>query len=179
MANPLAEEARALNDRQLAEGVNEAYREVFNLQFQKGTRQLQDGSAIRRARRQIARLRTVQRERQIAEILGAPIAPSAAPTEAALSPQKRRALEARAALEADEAELEDAEADGDAVDVDAIPQDAVPQDAIAEDAVPDDGDDSEASEDDSDAAVAEAESEDDESSDESEADQPEDEDEEK
>ena len=115
MPNPLADEARALDDDQLAEAVNEAYRELFNLQFQKGTRQLQDGTAIPRTRRQIARLRTLQRERQIAEVLGTPIEPVAAPEEAAaISPQKQRALEERAALEAEEAaaaaELEEAEA---------------------------------------------------------------------
>ena len=114
MPNPLADEARALNDDQLADAVNEAYRELFNLQFQKGTRQLQDDTAIPRTRRQIARLRTLQREREIAEVLGTPIEPLAAPEEAAaISPQKRRALEERAALEAEEAataELEEAEA---------------------------------------------------------------------
>ena len=114
MPNPLADEARALNDDQLAEAVNEAYRELFNLQFQKGTRRLQDGTAIPRSRRQIARLRTLQRERQIATVLGTPIAPAAAPEEAAISPQKQRALDERAELEAEEAaaaaELEEAEA---------------------------------------------------------------------
>jgi large subunit ribosomal protein L29 len=132
--NPLADEARTLNDDQLAEAVNEAYRELFNLQFQKGTRQLQDGTAIPRSRRQIARLRTLQRERQIAAVLGTPIAPAAAPEEAAISPQKQRALDERAVLEAEEAaaaaELEQAEAaaaadesdgasEGDATDDDA------------------------------------------------------------
>lgn len=137
MANPLADEARALNDRQLAEGINEAYREVFNLQFQKGTRQLRDGLAIRRGRRQIARLRTVQRERQIAEVLGAPIAPSAAPAEAELSPQKRRALEERATLEAEEAELNADETDDLVTEVDAVTDvdvNAIPEDAEADDA---------------------------------------------
>lgn len=116
MPNPLADEARAMNDRQLGEAVNEAYRELFNLQFQKGTRQLQDGLAVRRARRQIARLRTIQRERAIADVLGAPLAPSAAPVEAAVSPRKRRALEARAALEAEDVEAEDDAAGEDAAD---------------------------------------------------------------
>lgn len=123
MPNPLADEARAMNDRQLGEAVNEAYRELFNLQFQKGTRQLQDGLAVRRARRQIARLRTIQRERAIADVLGAPLAPSAAPAEAAVSPQKRRALEARAALEADDAAGEDA-SDDQSVDEDMNEEDS-------------------------------------------------------
>ncbi len=68
MPNPLADEARTMSDSELGEAINEAYREVFNLQFQKGTRQLQNPMAMRQARRQVARLRTVLRERQ----LGAP-----------------------------------------------------------------------------------------------------------
>jgi large subunit ribosomal protein L29 len=169
MPNPLADEARTLNDDQLAEAVNEAYREHFNLQFQKGTRQLQDGTAIPRSRRQIARLRTLQRERQIAAVLGTPIAPAAAPEEAAISPQKQRALDERAEEEAEEAaaaaELEQAEAaaaadesDDDATDDDAGDdagsepenEDATDADgeASAEDASDDDAPDDDAPDDD-------------------------------
>lgn len=64
MPNPLADEARAMSDADLGEAINEAYREVFNLQFQRGTRQLQNPMAMRQARRQVARLRTILRERQ-------------------------------------------------------------------------------------------------------------------
>ncbi|MCZ6546100.1 MAG: 50S ribosomal protein L29 [Chloroflexi bacterium] len=138
MPNPLADEARAMNDRQLGEAVNEAYRELFNLQFQKGTRQLQDGLAVRRARRQIARLRTIQRERAIADVLGAPLAPSAAPAEAAVSPQKRRALEARAALEAKDVEAEE-EATADAEADDAAGDDAADDQSADEDMNEEDG----------------------------------------
>ncbi len=77
MANPLADEARSMTDRELGEAINEAYREVFNLQFQRGTRQLQNPMAMRSARRQVARLRTILRERQLAEAAGRPIAPLA------------------------------------------------------------------------------------------------------
>ena len=73
MPSPAAEEARTLDDAELAQAINDAYRERFNLQFQKGTRQLQDSMAIRRVGRQIARLRTVQRERQLASAAGAPL----------------------------------------------------------------------------------------------------------
>ncbi len=75
MANPLADEARAMTDAELGEAINEAYREVFNLQFQRGTRQLQNPMAMRSAQRQVARLRTILRERQLAEAAGAPLAP--------------------------------------------------------------------------------------------------------
>ena len=77
MANPLADEARSMTDRELGEAINEAYREVFNLQFQRGTRQLQNPMAMRSARRQVARLRTILRERQLAAAVGTPIEPIA------------------------------------------------------------------------------------------------------
>lgn len=102
MANPLAEEARTLTDEDLSEAINEAYREMFNLQFQRGTRQLQNPMALKAARRQIARLRTILRERQRAEALGAPIAPLASAPEASVSPQRRAAEEARAAAAVEE-----------------------------------------------------------------------------
>lgn len=80
MSNPLADEARTLNDEDLAEAINEAYRAMFNLQFQRGTRQLQNPMALKTARRQIARLRTILRERQHAALAGAPLEPlTAAP----------------------------------------------------------------------------------------------------
>ena len=99
MPNPLADEARRLDDAALTAAVNEAYRELFNLQFQKGTHQLQDLTTIRRARRQIARLRTVLRERELAAAAGTPLAPLAATAPAPISPQKQRALDERAAAE--------------------------------------------------------------------------------
>jgi large subunit ribosomal protein L29 len=76
MANALAEEARTMTDAQLGAAINEAYREVFNLQFQIGTRQLQNPMAMGAARRQVARLRTILRERQLAEAAGTPLEPS-------------------------------------------------------------------------------------------------------
>ena len=106
MPNPLADEARALSDMELGEAINEAYREMFNLQFQRGTRQLQNPMAIRAARRQIARLRTIYRERQQGEAVGAPLArptapvvppPSEASSEAAPAEEDAAAAEVEAA----------------------------------------------------------------------------------
>ncbi|MYE05877.1 MAG: 50S ribosomal protein L29 [Chloroflexi bacterium] len=77
MPNPLADEARSMTDSELGEAINEAYREVFNLQFQRGTRQLQNPMAMRQARRQVARLRTILRERHLAEAAGTPLEPLA------------------------------------------------------------------------------------------------------
>ena len=96
MPNPLADEARSLSDQELAEAINEAYREMFNLQFQRGTRQLQNPMALRAARRQIARLRTILRERQQAAVAGAvPITPL---------PQRPHAVLATPGQDAQEAE---------------------------------------------------------------------------
>lgn len=103
MPNPLAEEARALSDEELGEAINEAYREMFNLQFQRGTRQLQNPMAIRAARRQIARLRTIYRERQQGGAIDVPIA---RPTAPAVPPPSEVSSEAQS---------EDAPAEEDAV----------------------------------------------------------------
>ena len=112
MANPLADEARTLSDADLAEAINEAYREMFNLQFQRGTRQLQNPMALKVARRQIARLRTILRERQQAGFVAfAPLAQTAAAQRAS---QREAAEEPEAAptetteTNADDAELEPA-----------------------------------------------------------------------
>ena len=108
MANPLADEARTLSDADLAEAINEAYREMFNLQFQRGTRQLQNPMALKVARRQIARLRTILRERQQAGFAAfAPLAQTAAAQRAS---QREAAEEPVAApTETNETTLDDAE----------------------------------------------------------------------
>ena len=95
MANPLADEARTLSDAELAEAINEAYREMFNLQFQRGTRQLQNPMALKVARRQIARLRTILRERQQAG--AAALAPFAQTAAAQRASQRAAAQEPEAA----------------------------------------------------------------------------------
>ncbi len=130
MPNALADDARRLDDAALGEAVNEAYRELFNLQFQKGTRRLQDATAVRRARRQIARLRTILRQRQLATVAGVPLTPLTAAPAPVVSPQKQRALDERREQE-EEAAAARAEAEGDG------PAAAAPgPDAAAEDAQP-------------------------------------------
>ena len=99
MPNPAANEARALSDDDLATAINEAYRELFTLQFQKGTHQLTNTMAIPQARHQVARLRTIRQERA----RGVLVAPLATPAERQISPQKRRAQEERERVEAEAA----------------------------------------------------------------------------
>lgn len=117
MPNPAADEARMMSDAELAESINEAYREMFNLQFQRGTRQLQNPMALRSARRQIARLRTILRERQLAEAAGAPLAPlSAGPAAADVEEPEADAGEAvdEAAVDGEPARAESADGGGEA-----------------------------------------------------------------
>lgn len=68
MANRKAEELRRLNEAQLDEQINEAYRALFTLRFQHASRQLQNYRELRNARRRIGRLRTLKRERQLAAV---------------------------------------------------------------------------------------------------------------
>jgi large subunit ribosomal protein L29 len=61
--------ARRLDDRRLDEEINDAYRALFTLRFQHASRQLENYRELRNARRNIARLRTIKRERQIDAIV--------------------------------------------------------------------------------------------------------------
>ena len=70
MAKQKAEELRRLDEARLDEQINEAYRAMFTLRFQHASRQLENYRELRNARRKIARLRTVKRERQLAALLG-------------------------------------------------------------------------------------------------------------
>ena len=65
MAERKAEEIRRWNDEQLDREIGEAYRALFTLRFQYASRQLQNYRELRNARRRIARLRTIRREREL------------------------------------------------------------------------------------------------------------------
>ena len=59
-------EIRAMTDNQLQEELESARRESMNLRFRASTNQLTDTNMPRKARRDIARLQTVIRERELA-----------------------------------------------------------------------------------------------------------------
>ncbi|MBI2940926.1 MAG: 50S ribosomal protein L29 [Chloroflexi bacterium] len=61
-----ATELRALSDQELQTKLDEAYQELFNLRFQQATRQLTNTSRIAQVRKDIARIKTLLRERQLA-----------------------------------------------------------------------------------------------------------------
>jgi large subunit ribosomal protein L29 len=56
---------RRMSDAEIARALEEAQRELFNLRMRHATRQLENHQAIRRVRRQIARLKTIQTERRL------------------------------------------------------------------------------------------------------------------
>ncbi|MBE7520008.1 MAG: 50S ribosomal protein L29 [Thermoflexaceae bacterium] len=70
MARETAEEARRWDDQRLNHEINEAYRGLFTLRFQHASRQLENYRELRNARRRIARLRTIKRERDLAALAG-------------------------------------------------------------------------------------------------------------
>ena len=60
-----ARDLRQLSDDELGKRLTESRQELFNLRFQSATRQLADVSQVHKAKRRIARLRTLLRERSI------------------------------------------------------------------------------------------------------------------
>ena len=60
------EEIRNIGTDNLLQELGGMERELFNLRFQKATQQLSDTTGLRKTRRNIARIKTVLRERELA-----------------------------------------------------------------------------------------------------------------
>ncbi len=60
------DDLRGLSDQDLAEELENTQRALMNLRFRSATMQLSDVHAIRKARRRIARINTIMRERELA-----------------------------------------------------------------------------------------------------------------
>ena len=65
------DDLRALSDDDLQRELMSTDRELMNLRFRVATMQLANVNEIKKARKRIARINTVQTERQIAESLSA------------------------------------------------------------------------------------------------------------
>ena len=65
MPNKQIEELRGLSDEELAKELEEAYRQLFTTRLQLSTQQLANTSLPRKTRRRIARIKTLQREREL------------------------------------------------------------------------------------------------------------------
>jgi large subunit ribosomal protein L29 len=90
MANATAVDLRSTGDEELVSRLREAKQELFNLRFQVATGQLDNNRRLQTVRRDIARIYTVMRERElgityevIAEDAQAPSAGSETDTEKA------------------------------------------------------------------------------------------------
>lgn len=62
-----AEELRALSPEELNRKLEEMHQGLFNLRFRLATRQLVNHREIPRVKREIARIKTIKRERELAE----------------------------------------------------------------------------------------------------------------
>jgi large subunit ribosomal protein L29 len=60
------DDLRGLSDPDLTEELDNTQRALMNLRFRSATMQLSDVHAIRKARRRIARINTIMRERELA-----------------------------------------------------------------------------------------------------------------
>jgi large subunit ribosomal protein L29 len=60
-----AAELRTKSEAELQQELEEAYEELFNLRFRLSTKQLENTSRVRVVRRNIARLKTILREREL------------------------------------------------------------------------------------------------------------------
>jgi len=59
-------EFRAMSDEHLGLTLKENVKNLFHLQFQSATERLETPSEIRKAKRDVARIKTIQRERELA-----------------------------------------------------------------------------------------------------------------
>ena len=60
------EEYRGMSDEQLELSLKDLVKNLFHLRFQSATERLETPSELRKARREVARIKTIQRERQLA-----------------------------------------------------------------------------------------------------------------
>lgn len=65
-----ASELRNLSESEVARRLDEAHQELFNLRFQYSTGQLKNTSRLSEVKHEIARLRTLLRERELAAARG-------------------------------------------------------------------------------------------------------------
>jgi large subunit ribosomal protein L29 len=59
-------EYRAMSDEQLDLQLKETIKNLFHLRFQSATERLETPSEIRKLKKEVARIKTIQRERQLA-----------------------------------------------------------------------------------------------------------------
>ncbi|QBE48111.1 50S ribosomal protein L29 [Leucobacter triazinivorans] len=88
-------ELDSFEDERLAEELKKAKAELFNLRFQSATGQLESHGRVRQVKRDIARIYTVLRERE----LGIRVTPAAAPAPAKAKKSSKKTEQADAAAD--------------------------------------------------------------------------------
>ena len=63
-----AQEIRAMTSDELAQRLGDAYEELFNLRFQFSSGQLENFNRLTEVKRDIARLKTIMRERELEQM---------------------------------------------------------------------------------------------------------------
>jgi large subunit ribosomal protein L29 len=63
-----ASELRTTSSAELGGKLDEAYQELFNLRFQKATGQLTNTARVRVVHKDIARIKTILRERELTDV---------------------------------------------------------------------------------------------------------------
>ena len=106
---PTAHDLSMLTGDELFARLGDSRRELFNLRFQLATGQLDNPARLGQVRRDVARMLTVLRTREILETEGAYVAPTEAEHEAA-----RAKLEAEDAAQVEKAEARRAAAEAEA-----------------------------------------------------------------
>jgi len=71
MKGPKMSEYRGMSDEQLELALRDLEKNLFHLRFQSATDRLETPSELRKAKREIARIKTVQRERELTKELAA------------------------------------------------------------------------------------------------------------
>ena len=61
----MADKVRGMNAGELAKALDDKYLELMNLRFQFATNRLPDPNRLKQVKREIARIKTVMREREI------------------------------------------------------------------------------------------------------------------
>ena len=133
MPSPETVELRARTDGELSEDLDEAHQALFNLRFQAATHQMADVKQVGKARRRIARIRTLIRERVILGELDAE-----GEAEEAAADDDEAIVEPATTDETDEDETREDETDGDETDEDQADEDQTDNSSDETDA--DDGD---------------------------------------
>lgn len=72
-----AKEIAGIQSPEIKAKLEDSYRELFNLRFQRAQSQLKDTNGIRRVRKDIAKMKTILRQRELAAELQAAAAPPA------------------------------------------------------------------------------------------------------